>query len=240
VAQWIASQESGLPNRHLIAQNYCNFRFPVRQLVPGVSIVNFHYAYPEAVLQNYGLGKAISYDETGFLGRDDAPYRRQAWNFMLTGGSVFDSLDYSFTAGHEDGSDTEPNGPGGGSPALRRQLRILSDFLQKMPLEELAPDTRTVKHAAGVFARVLSSPGHEYGMYLDGSGPSDVTLALPAGEYSGEWIDVESGTRVRPERFRHTGGDRVLHTPEFRDGIALRLKRTSPSIGRLSPYNRIQ
>src|SRR5580692_6459104 len=153
VAAWISSEESSLPNHHLIAQNYCSFRFPVRKPVAGVSIVNFHYAYPEAVQLNYGIGKAISYDETGFLGRDDAAYRRQAWNFMLSGGSAFDSLDYSFSVGHEDGSDTEPNGPGGGSPALRRQLRILSEFLQKLPLEELAPDARTVKHAAGVYAR---------------------------------------------------------------------------------------
>jgi hypothetical protein len=140
VAAWISSEENALPNRHLIAQNYCSFRFPVRQLVPGVSIVNFHYAYPEAVLLNYGLGKAISYDETGFLGRGDALYRRQAWNFMLSGGSVFDSLDYSFSVGHEDGTDTEPNGPGGGSPALRQQLRVLSELLQKLPLEGFAPE----------------------------------------------------------------------------------------------------
>jgi hypothetical protein len=225
VAEWIASEESGLPNRHLIAQNYCSFRFPVRRLVPGVSIVNFHYAYPEAVLLNYGLGKPISYDETGFLGRDDALYRRQAWNFMLSGGSVFDSLDYSFSVGREDGSDTEPNGPGGGSPALRRQLRILSEFLQKLPLEDLAPDTRTVKHTAGVYARVLSNPGREYAIYCDGNGPSDVSLELPAGVYSGAWVDVETGSVARTESFRHVGGEKVLKTPDFRGGIALRLKR---------------
>jgi len=225
VAEWIASEESALPNRHLIAQNYCSFLFPVRRLVPGVSIVNFHYAYPEAAALNYGLGKAISYDETGFLGRDDALYRRQAWNFMLSGGSVFDGLDYSFSVGHEDGTDSEPNGPGGGSPALRRQLRILSEFLQKLPLVDLAPDTQTVRHAAGVYARVLSISGQEYAMYLDGRGPSEVTLDLPAGEYSGEWVDVETGNVARLEQFRHAGGDRVLRTPEFRDGIALRLKQ---------------
>jgi hypothetical protein len=223
VAEWIESEEYFLPNRHPIAQNYCSFRFPTRQLVPGVSIVNFHYAYPEAVRLNYGLGKPISYDETGFLGRDDAPYRRQAWNFMLSGGSVFDGLDYSFSVGHEDGSDVQPNGPGGGSAPLRRQLRVLSEFLHSLPLEDLAPDTRTVRHATGVYARVLSSPGRQYGLYFDGDGPADVTLELPAGEYSGEWIDVETGNVARAERFTHTGGDRVLRTPEFRGGIALRL-----------------
>jgi len=53
-----------------------------------------------------------------FLGGKDESYRRQAWNFMLAGGSAFDGLDYSFSAGHEDGGDLEPNGPGGGSPSV--------------------------------------------------------------------------------------------------------------------------
>lgn len=233
VAEWIASEESALPNKHLVAQNYCNFRFPVRQLVPGAGIVNFHYAYPEAVLLNYGLGRAISCDETGFLGRGDAAYLRQAWNFMLSGGGVFNSLDYSFTVGREDGTDTAPNGPGGGSPALRRELRTLSEFLHKLPLEELAPDARTVKHASGAYARVLSSPRGDYGMYFDGSGPTDVTLELPAGEYAGEWVNIETGKAERPESFRHRGGDKVLRSPEFRGGIALRLTRTArpPTFG---------
>jgi hypothetical protein len=225
VAQWIASEESALRNHHLIAQNYCNFRLPVRQLVAGVSIVNFHYAYPQAALLNYGLGKALSYDETGFLGRDDALYRRQAWNFMLSGGGVFDSLDYSFSVGHEDGSDTEPNGPGGGSPALRRQLRILSQFLAKLPIEDMTPDMHTVKHAAGIYARVLSSPGKVYGMYFDGRGPGEVTLDLPAGRYAGEWIDVKTGAVARTASFRHTGGEKVLRTLDSGESAALLLRK---------------
>jgi len=225
VAEWIASEERGLANKHLIAQNYSNFLFPVRQLVPGVEIVNFHYAYPDAVTLNYGLGKAISYDETGFLGRSDAVYRRQAWNFMLSGGSLFNGLDYSFSVGYEDGTDKEANGPGGGSQALRRQLRILSEFLHKLPLLELTPDTKPVKHAAGAYARVLSSPGGAYGIYFDGGGMTEVTLDLPAGTYAGEWLNVETGKIERTESFRHTGGDKILHPPAFQEGIALRLTR---------------
>ncbi len=228
VAQWIADEEGALPNKHLIAQNYCNFGFPVRQLVPGASIVNFHYAYPRAVPLNYGLGKAISYDETGFLGRADSVYRRQAWNFMLSGGSIFDALDYSFSVGREDGTDTEPNGPGGGSPAFRRQLRILSEFISRLPLEDLAPDSRTVKHAAGTYARVISAPGRVYAAYFDGSGPTSVTLDLPAGDYSGEWLNVETGKIEQPERFHHAGGDKELRSPAFSEGIALRLQRSTP------------
>lgn len=223
VAGWIAGEETLLPNKHLIAQNYCNFRLPVRQLIPGVSIVNFHYAYPDAVLLNYGLGKAISYDESGFLGRDDTVYRREAWNFMLSGGSTFDGLDYSFSVGHEDGTDLEPNGPGGGSPAFRKQLRILSEFLQTFSLVDLHPDVQTVLHADGVYARVLSNPGREYAVYLDGDGPTTIALALPAGRYAVKWINTDTGATEKSESFHHAGAEKVLQTPAFHNGIALRL-----------------
>jgi hypothetical protein len=225
VADWIVSEESSLPNKHLIAQNYCNFRLPIRQLIPGVSIVNFHYAYPEAVTLNYGLGKALSYDETGFLGRDDESYIRQAWNFMLSGGSTFNGLDYSFSPGHEDGSDTEPNGPGGGSPELRSRLNILHRFLDTLPLVDMVPDTQIVKHAQGVYARVLASLSGEYAIYVDGNGPSELIMSLPQGEYKMEWTDIHNGHSAGSSTFRHPGGDRTLSTPEFKDGIALRLTR---------------
>jgi len=227
VAEWISQEESSLPNRHLIAQNYSNFRLPVRKLLPNVDVVNFHYAYPEAVSLNYGLGKAISYDETGFLGRDDDVYRRQAWNFMLSGGSTFGALDYSFTTGHEDGSFAGPNGPGGGSPALRHQLQILGQFLQLFSLIDLRPDARVVNHAAGATAHVLSNPGKQYAIYLDGDGPVDLTLELPRGQYSCEWVNIKTGTIEQMEGFTHEGGKKILTSPAFQNGIALRLKRTA-------------
>jgi hypothetical protein len=225
VAEWIVSEESGLPNKHLIAQNYCNFYFPVRRLVPQVSVVNFHYAYPEAALGNYGLDKAIGYDETGFLGREDQAYLRQAWNFLLSGGGTFDGLDYSFSVGHENGDDSEPNGPGGGSARLRRQLAILRKFLERFRLTEMRPDRAAVKHAAGVGARALSVPGSEYAIYLDGKGPAELTLDLPEGRYSAEWIEPATGAVLRQESVRFSGGSGVLVSPKFSDGVALRLAR---------------
>jgi hypothetical protein len=65
VAEWITSEESLLPIRHLIAQNYANFRFPVRALLPQVSIVNFHYAYPEAFLGKLWPRKASCLQRNG-------------------------------------------------------------------------------------------------------------------------------------------------------------------------------
>ena len=219
------SEESKLPNRHLIAQNCCNFVYPMQQTLPGVSVVNFHYAYPEAATLNYGLGKALSYDETGFLGREDDKYARQAWNFMLSGGGVFDSLDYSFSVGHEDGKDLEANGPGGGSPELRRRLRILSELLRELPLLNMSPDFDTVQHAGGVRTHMLSDHSGEYAIYVDGDGPTEITLKLPPGEYSGNWLDVSTGDKKDLRRFKHPGGEKNLDTPIFKNGIAIRLSK---------------
>ena len=225
VADWILGEEAGLPARHLIAQDCCNFRYAVKSVLPGASVVNFHYAYPEAATLNYGLGKALSYDETGFLGRADESYARQAWNFMLSGGGVFDHLDYSFSVGHEDGSDLEANGPGGGSPGLRKRLRVLREFLMELPLVEMAPDFNTVKHAGGVATHMLSSSKGEYAAYVDGNGPTEIMMSLPAGAYSLTWVDVATGAARGEENFQHGGGERAVESPEFRNGIAMRLKR---------------
>jgi hypothetical protein len=226
VAEWITSEEVSLANKHLIAQNYCNFRLSVRRPIPGVSILNFHYAYPEAVALNYGLGKALAYDETGFLGREDANYLRQAWSFLLSGGSAFNNLDYSFSVGHEDGTDAEPNGPGGGGPEFRRQLRVLLQFLQSLPLVDMSPDARTVKHSSGVYPRVLSSSAGIYAIYLDGNGPTELCLDLPAGRYALAWLDLRTGATIAAGELRHPGGEKTLLSPEFAKGIALKIIRS--------------
>ncbi len=224
VAAWIASEEDGLPNRHLIAQNYANFRLPVRELAPGVSIVNFHYAYPEAAALNYGLEKLISYDETGFIGSADETYREQAWMFLLAGGGSFDSLDYSFTVGHEDGTDTEPNGPGGGSPALRRQLGVLSRLLNSLDLAHARPAPEVIRHAYGIRAQALAA-GSEALIYLAGPSPARLELQLAPAAYEAEWIDPKTGATLRRDPLPGVRGPFGIASPAFERDLALRLRR---------------
>jgi hypothetical protein len=63
-------------------------------------------------------------------------------------------------------------------------------------------------------------------MYFDGSGPTDVTLDLPPGQYTAEWMNVQTGAIDRSDNFRHAGGNKVLQTPDFNNGIAVRLEKT--------------
>jgi hypothetical protein len=224
VAAWITDEESRLPNRHLIAQNYCNFGYPVPELVPGVSILNFHYAFPEAAMRNFGKNIVIGYDETGFLGQSDTVYRKQAWNFMLAGGGLFNGLDYSFTIGREDGTDTEPNGPGGGSPAFRKQLGILAGFLNAFDLVRARPDTTVVRNAPGAYTKALSVPGRDYGVYIAAAKPAPIEVELPPASYAVQWIDTKTGAISGKSDFTHTGGPRTLQPPPFEDDIALRIR----------------
>jgi hypothetical protein len=227
IASIIADEESRLPRRHLIAQNVCNFRLPIRpqDLVPGAGIVNFHYAYPEAAAWNLALPMVLGCDETGFAGRTDAAYRRQAWNFLLSGGGLFNSLDYSFTVGREDGADTANKAPGGGSPALRKQLGILSEFLRSFDLAALRPDRALVTGSPGVVTRALGAPGRAYALYAEGRLPTDLTLDLPPGRWKIEWIDPVEGSKPNPVEIRHAGGPHRLQTPERGDAAAARLVR---------------
>lgn len=111
------------------------------------------------------------------------------------------------------------------SPELRRRLKILSEFLQGLPLVEMRPDSEVVARAGGVGTHALSSAGGEYAIYVDGNGPLELSLNLPAGRYEVWWVNVLSGQKTVPWSFQHAGGTRRIGSGEFEKGIALRISR---------------
>jgi hypothetical protein len=106
---------------------------------------------------------------------------------------------------------------------LRKQLSILSSFLRRFSLVDLKLDQQTVKSASGVVARVMSNPGREYAIYLDGDGPAEIALDLPRGNYAIEWMSVKTGVTERSDSIHHSNGTKVLQSPKFSGGIALRI-----------------
>ena len=103
------------------------------------------------------------------MGCDDRPYRTEAWRFLLSGGSIFSHLDYSFTPEFEDGTaKVEPPTPGGGGPAIRSQLRFLKTFLESYEFLRMEPVEGVVVGGVpeGGSADVLAEPGRQYAIYL--------------------------------------------------------------------------
>ena len=243
IADVIVETERGLPAKHLIAQNIANKTAKIENPHPAVSIFNFHYATPpEAVAVNFGLKKVIGDDETGFRGVSDEVYRTEGWEFVIAGGGLYDNLDYSFAAGYEDGTFQYPaTQPGGGSPALRRQLKILADFINGFDFVRMAPDNTVIKEGTppGGSARALVEPGRAIAIYLrkksatpksaaavpvEPAASATLRVELAPGEWRAEWIDTTTGSIVRALDV-NGGGVRDLPPPDYTTDIALRLRR---------------
>ncbi len=207
LATMIVEEESKLPQKHLIAQNYSNFKAPIPKVSDHISIINFHYAWPEAATWNYHYNKVIGFDESGFAGSGDLVYRRQAWQFMLSGGGLFNSLDYSFFVGHEDGLGKN-KAPGGGSKSLRQQLNALSDFLHSFELEKLHPNQSCINSSPGLIPYVLSDQDNAYAVFVRAIGTKNTTLQIKTdGEnYQVQTLNTLTGSYSDPVQVKSKDG----------------------------------
>lgn len=222
----IIDTEKTLPKKHLISWNVANDYAKIKDPHPAISIFNFHYARPEAVTDNYSLNKVLGLNETGFKGTGDDYYRMQAWEFLLAGGGLYNNLDYSFCVGHEDGTfPVKAPTPGGGGRELRRQLRLLADFLGRFDFLHMKPAREVVKGGVPkeIGFQVLAEPGKQYAIYLRSSKNVALEIDLAPGKYEGEWLDAASGQRMEVPLLDHAGGVALFKAPEFAQDCALRL-----------------
>ncbi len=190
----IVKTEIELPKKHLIAQNYSNFKSALYDVNPNVSIVNFHYNWPESAEWNYHLNRVIGFDESGFAGNEDWVYRRQAWAFLMSGGGLFNHLDYSFFEGKEDGTGVN-EAPGGGSVQFRKEMKILSDFIHSLNLEGAKPNKTLIKSAPGLLTFAMDDGEEGFAIYVVEAGKraSIITMELPKGEYEVYALDPTTG-----------------------------------------------
>jgi putative membrane-bound dehydrogenase-like protein len=233
----LREEEKDLPHPHLLALNIANYQARIERPPLGASVFNFHYATPEAVTWNYALQKPLADDETGFRGIAPRPYRREAWNFLLSGGAVVSNLDYSFTVEHPDGTFVFRKSPGGGGPELRQQLAILKRFFESFDFLRLRPAPEVLrrvvfqeepgaeKPAAPPAVRLLAEPGRQHALYLDGGAGAELTLDLPAGVYRLFWLHPRTGQQEGEKLLRHPGGPCLLRSPRYQEDLALCLKR---------------
>ncbi|NLF40355.1 glycoside hydrolase family 5 protein [bacterium] len=228
IADVITDAERSLPDRHLIAFNAQNRFMRVKDLHPAVSIINFHYAEPAAVHLNYHLDRVVADDETGFKGQTCAPYRREAWEFMLCGGGAVSHLDYSFTAEHPDGTHVVRNEtPGYGGPEWRAQLAVLKRFIESFEFVKLAPHPEVAEAGKrdGMTTWCLAEHGKQYALYCWGGGMrSTLHLGLAPGAYTLEMINPSTGSVMRREEFDHACGLKRVDTPIYTEDLAVRIK----------------
>jgi len=225
IAGIITDTEKPLNKKHLIAQCYCNDVYPAEDFLPSASILNFHYAWSEAVTFNYGWNKVIGFDESGFAGSDDDTYRQQAWVFLMSGGGLFNNLDYSFYVGYEDGTLNQ-KAPGGGSTLLRKQLVILRKFFESLDFVHFSPDREVVALSPNAYSYAMSNHKDKFAIYTTGVAKS-LHLIVPAGEYRVQWLDPADGTRVSEKTVQAQAPVTVLAMPDYTSDITVSLTKVN-------------
>ena len=224
----LVETEAGLPNKHMIAWNYANFSAEVVNPNPAVSVFNFHYAFPPtAVPLNYKWNKAIAFDETheGTVTRDR---RREAWAFILSGGAVYNNLDWSFALDDPTGTGKveQPGGRYNGEE-LRKQLRVLKDFIESFDFIRMFPNSWIVQSIPpGATAYALVQPGAAYAVYVLDGKQSTFSLDVGSGRYRAEWLNPRTGAIDKTQELQHGGGKLNLESPPYVEDVALRLLRT--------------
>ena len=146
-------------------------------------------------------------------------------SFLLSGGALFNNLDYSFTVGHEDGT-AKINAPGSGGPVLHKQLEILKDFINSFDFIKMKPDNSVIKGGIPdkATARALVQKGHAYAIYINGGNEAKLIVGLPKGNYRAEWMNTKTGKIDKADTFQHNNGKRTLSSPKYIDDIALRIR----------------
>jgi hypothetical protein len=252
IAETIVKVESGFTQKHLIAQNIANGSTRIEKPHPAVSIFNFHYSRPpDSVRLNHGLNKAIGLNETGFDGQPIQPIGLGLISCCWR--RSHNNLDYSFTAEHPDGTHV-PDGktPGGGSPALRRQLKVLKDFIHGCNFLAMSPQESVISGGVpeGATIRVLAELGRDYAIYIHHGKPGfghnsatpspkpkplywvapekqqiKLSCVLPPGSYEARWIDTKTGRMEKIERLKGSAKPLILASPPYREDIALGIRR---------------
>jgi len=229
IADTIVATEKNFEGKHLLTQNIANNKAKIEKRHPAISVFNFHYATPpDTVALNYGLNKVIGDNETGFKGTNDTHYRMEAWQFILAGGGLFNNLDYSFTAGHEDGTFVYPKSqPGGGNPVYRKQLQTLQRFINNFDFTKMQPDAAVVQSGLPDKAKfyALAERGNQYAIYLFGGPQAELGINLPSGKYNLRWINPVSGEVAKSGAFQHFGGVATFNSPPYETDIVLGITR---------------
>lgn len=251
----IRSEESALPNRHLVAHNFPQH---AGSMSAGFDIINEHYPVPivfhsgstpvagaENLLQHhYQRSRILALDETDT--REPAQTRLEAWMFIHGGGGIYNGLDvpnFVYTERNPAGNSALGN-------AFRKAVRDAANHAAGLDLVNLRRDFSWIRGGTPNGARVqaMAVPGQQYVAYFyhGGSGragelsyhPIDssnhnitLTAALPAGQWRVIWTRPNDLAVLREDTFSHGGGDRTLPLVTYQADVALRIDRTAGTPG---------
>lgn len=237
LSEWIVNEEKRLPKKHLISVDYTNegrtiSKAELEKYWINISVFNHHYDKDAvSVRSNYqNILRAFAFNETGLMPVYSEAYRIQGWKYLFSGGALYNNLDYTFYAGHEDGSGKAEfscdSYKGSGDVRVRKEIAALASFFKTIDFIHMNPaqDIFVVYYGdRDLYA--LANDGKQYAIYAVGGKNSWYRLNIPYGNYLVEWIDPASGLKLLEEKLTHFSGDFRLDGPDYKSDMAIRINR---------------
>ena len=237
VSDWIVKEEKELPKQHLLSVDYTNEGRLIsneeqKEYWGNISVFNHHYdKNAESVKLNYGINKVLSFNETGLMPASTPQYRIQGWKYLMSGGALYDNLDFTFEVGSEDGNGgtefTCSGYNGCNDKNVKYELAALLGFMNSFDFASCRPNNDIVTCAFGDqnFC-VLENPGKEYAIYIYGdTNTGTIQLGIEPGRYEVTWINPSEGKIIeQDEKKTNTQGGLQLMSPDYVDDIALLLR----------------
>ncbi len=230
IASVIIDAESSFTNKHMIAvcdphQNICFKKF---------SVLNYHYRewVEKGIEQHYSYGKPLAFDETltGIVSwnreMDFAGRRKEAWEFLMKGCSIYNYLDFTIATDDPVG-EGKAEFPGGyyyNGLVMRNYLKYLKVFFDSIDFINMKPNNSVIKRCSNtVKAYALVEKGKTYAIYINGSALKYITLELEKGNYRADWYSPVTGKVVKVAEYIVETEDVVLELPLYYEDIVLRL-----------------
>ena len=237
VSDWIVKTEATLPKKHLISVDYTNEGRKISKAEQAkywqnISVFNHHYDKDAlSVKLNYGINKAIAFNETGLMPGSTPQYRIQGWKYLLSGGALYNNLDCSFEVGYEDGTaNVVFDGTlisGCNDPKVKYELKALLVFMNSIDFVHMRPNYDVIACAFGdKDISVLENPGKEYAIYVNkGNNLGIFQLNIAPGTYTVTYINPSDGKVMRTETATSKDlGDVLLYMPDYKEDIAIVLR----------------
>jgi hypothetical protein len=237
VSEWIVSEEKRLPKKHIISVDYCNEgrvinKEELDKYWTNISVFNHHYDKDAvSVRSNYSsIPRAFAFNETGLMPIYTKAYRIQGWKYLMSGGALYNNLDFTFQVGYEDGTGKAEFScdayKGSGDPRVRSEISKIASFFKTIDFVNMHPASDIfVVYYGDKDLYALANDGKQYAIYVVGGKNSWYRLNIPFGKYKVEYIDPVSGVRILEEVVSHTSGDLRLDGPDYENDLAIRINR---------------
>ena len=241
VSEWIVREEKKLPKQHLLSVDYMNEGRRISKEEEAKywkHIAVFHHHYDKNALSvkyNYGMNKVLSFNETGLMPPSTSQYRIQGWKYLMSGGALYNNLDFTFEVGSEDGSGRTAflcDGYNGcNDSGVKYEMAALLKFMSSFDFVNSRPNYHVITCAWGDKNYcVLENPGKEYVIYIyGGSNRGLIQLRLVVGKYKLLWIHPPDGKIIRQTEIQTDAqGGLQVNAPDFTEDIALVLRFHKP------------